>query len=54
MIFFNKGQFELEVKEIKDTEIVTRVVNSGKLQEKSLITIPGATLPLPILTQFDI
>lgn len=52
-ILVNDGLIELEVIEIKDKDIICKVLNGGKLSNKKSINVPGLILNLPLLSEKD-
>ena len=52
-ILLDDGAIELLVENTTDTDVVTRVVNGGTLSERKGINLPGASLPIPSLTDKD-
>ena len=52
-ILVDGGSIELEVTEVKDDQIRTRVVNGGELRANAGLNIPGAALSAPPLTEKD-
>lgn len=52
-ILLDDGLIELHVESTTDTDVVTRVVNSGPLSERKGINLPGIILPIPSLTEKD-
>lgn len=52
-ILFDDGLIELYVLSTTDTDVVCTVVNGGTLGERKGINLPGATLPIPSLTEKD-
>ncbi len=53
-ILVNDGTIELEVKEIKDKDIVCKVLQGGKLTNRKSINIPDFIVTLPGITNKDI
>ena len=53
-ILVNDGTIELEVKEIKDKDIVCKVLQGGKLTNRKSINIPDFIVTLPGITDKDI
>ncbi len=53
-ILVNDGTIELEVKEIKDKDIVCKVLQGGKLTNRKSINIPDFIVTLPGITKKDI
>ena len=54
MILIDDGLIGLEVKEIRETEIICEVVNGGTLSSNKSINIPDVHIHLPALTEQDI
>lgn len=52
-IFIDDGKIELEVKQISQEKIETRVILGGQLGERKGIHVPGAEFEFPSLTQKD-
>ena len=52
-ILLDDGAIELRVENTNKTEVVTRVINGGKLGERKGINLPGIKLPIPSLTEKD-
>lgn len=52
-ILVNDGLIELEVLEIKDKNIICKVLNGGKLSNRKSINVPGLSLNLPLLSEKD-
>jgi pyruvate kinase len=52
-VLLDDGAIELLVESTTDTDVVTRVVNGGTLAERKGINLPGASLPIPSLTDKD-
>ena len=53
-ILLDDGLIELEVAEIKDKDIVCKILNGGKLGNRKSVNIPGIHLSLPALKEKDI
>lgn len=53
-ILVNDGTIELEVKEIRDKDIVCTVIQGGKLTNRKSINIPDFNVNLPGITEKDI
>ena len=47
------GLIELEVRQVKDTDIVCEVINGGELGEKKGVNVPNVKIKLPALTDKD-
>lgn len=52
-ILIDDGLIELDVVEVKDTEIVCTVVNGGELGERKGVNVPNVKIKLPALTDKD-
>ena len=52
-ILLDDGAIELAVESTTETDVVARVVNGGTLSERKGINLPGASLPIPSLTDKD-
>lgn len=52
-VLLDDGLIELHVERTTDTDVVTRVVNGGALNERKGINLPGVQLPIPSLTDKD-
>jgi pyruvate kinase len=52
-ILLDDGAIELRVESTNPTDVVTRVINGGKLGERKGINLPGIRLPIPSLTEKD-
>jgi pyruvate kinase len=52
-ILLDDGLLELQVERTTETDVVTRVVNGGLLNERKGINLPGVALPIPSLTDKD-
>lgn len=52
-ILIDDGLIELEVKEIKDTDIICNVISGGELGEKKGMNVPNVKVKLPGITQKD-
>ena len=52
-ILLDDGAIELKVEKVTETDVITKVVNGGKLKERKGINLPNAKLPIPSLTQKD-
>ncbi len=53
-ILINDGLIKIEVVEIKDTDIICKVIDGGKLTNTKSINIPGMAINLPSPTAKDI
>ena len=53
-ILINDGLIKIEVIEIKDTDIICKVIDGGELTNTKSINIPGMEINLPSPTQKDI
>ncbi len=52
-ILLDDGLMDMKVKAIEGNEIVCEVINGGILKNRKGINIPGVTVDLPILSDFD-
>lgn len=52
-ILLDDGAIELRVESTTPTDVVTRVINGGRLGERKGINLPGIKLPIPSLTEKD-
>ncbi len=52
-LLLNDGLVELTVDEIKDKDIVTTILNSGKMSTRKRVAAPGITLGLPAISEQD-
>ena len=52
-ILIDDGLIELEVKKVKDKEIICRVVNGGELGQTKGVNVPNVSVRLPALTEKD-
>src|ERR687893_1743255 len=52
-VLLDDGLIELQVERTTETDVVTRVVNGGLLNERKGINLPGVALPIPSLTDKD-
>ncbi|MFC4737537.1 pyruvate kinase [Bacillus daqingensis] len=52
-LLLDDGLIELLVTEIKDTELVTEVLNSGELKNKKGVNVPNVSVNLPGITEKD-
>ncbi|HEU5139843.1 MAG TPA: pyruvate kinase, partial [Bacillales bacterium] len=52
-ILLDDGLIELEVTEVRDEEIVTRILNNGKLKSKKGVNVPNVSVDLPGITDKD-
>ncbi len=53
-ILLDDGLIELVVKKVKDTDIVTEVVNGGTIRSRKGVNVPDVYINLPSLTNKDI
>ncbi|MBW2278267.1 MAG: pyruvate kinase, partial [Deltaproteobacteria bacterium] len=52
-ILLDDGMLELEVREVRDKDVVCKVVTGGVLKDRKGINIPGTPLSTPALTEKD-
>ena len=52
-ILIDDGLIEMDVVEVKDTDIICTVVNGGELGEKKGVNVPNVKIKLPALTDKD-
>ncbi|MBP3949746.1 pyruvate kinase [Bacillus suaedae] len=52
-ILLDDGLIELEVTEIRDNELVTKVMNDGTLKNKKGVNVPNVSVNLPGITEKD-
>ena len=52
-LLLSDGLVELRIDEIKDKDIVTTILNSGKMSTRKRVAAPGATLSLPAISEQD-
>lgn len=52
-ILIDDGLIELDVVEVKDTEIICTVINGGELGEQKGVNVPNVKIKLPALTDKD-
>ncbi|WP_349667890.1 pyruvate kinase [Lacrimispora sp.] len=52
-ILIDDGLIELEVLEVKGSEIICRIVNGGELGERKGVNVPNVKIKLPALTDKD-
>ncbi|MCM3630034.1 pyruvate kinase [Paenibacillus glycanilyticus] len=52
-ILIDDGLIGLTVEEVKGTEIVCRIVNSGQIKSKKGVNVPGVAISLPGITEKD-
>lgn len=52
-ILIDDGLIELQVDEVKDTDIECTVINGGELGEKKGVNVPNVKIKLPALTEKD-
>ncbi len=52
-LLLDDGKLRLRVDAVRDTEIVTTVVNGGVLSDRKGVNIPDAEIPIPALTDKD-
>lgn len=53
-LLVDDGALEFEILEIKDKDIVCKVLNTAKIGSRKTMNVPGVKLELPALTQKDI
>ena len=54
IVLINDGTIELEVIEIKDGDIICKVIHGGKLTDRKSVNVPNLILHLPSITEKDI
>lgn len=52
-ILIDDGLIELEVREVKDTDIICTVINGGELGMRKGVNVPNVKVKLPALTEKD-
>lgn len=52
-ILIDDGLIGLSVEEVKGTEIICRIVNSGQIKSKKGVNVPGVKISLPGITEKD-
>jgi len=52
-ILIDDGLIGLTVEEVKGTEIICRIVNSGQIKSKKGVNVPGVKISLPGITEKD-
>lgn len=52
-ILIDDGLIEMRVEEIRDTEIVCRVINGGFVSNHKGVNVPGAVLSMPYISEVD-
>ena len=52
-IMLDDGLIKLEVQTINDTDIICKVLNSGKIKNKKGVNVPGVHLSMPYMSQRD-
>lgn len=52
-ILIDDGLIELEVENIKDTDIVCKVLNGGKVSNNKGVNVPGTKISLPFVSEKD-
>lgn len=52
-LLLSDGLVELRIDEIKDKDIITTILNSGKMSTRKRVAAPGATLSLPAISEQD-
>ncbi len=53
MLFLNDGYIQLEVKEVRGTEVVSRVLVGGELRSRKGVNLPGIDLGISAFTEHD-
>ncbi len=53
-LLVDDGALEFEITEIKDKDIVCKVLNTGKIGSRKTMNVPGVKVELPALTEKDI
>lgn len=53
-ILLSDGLVNLEVQSVVDDDIVTQVLNSGKMSDRKRVAVPGIPIKLPALSETDI
>ena len=52
-IMLDDGLIKLEIQTINDTDIICKVLNSGKIKNKKGVNVPGVHLSMPYMSQRD-
>ena len=52
-IFIDDGALQVQVQEVKDSDVICKVIVGGKLSNKKGINLPGTDLSLPALSEKD-
>ncbi len=52
-ILIDDGLIELVVEEIKDVDIICKVINGGPISNNKGVNVPGATLSMPYISEVD-
>ena len=52
-ILIDDGLIELEVKEIKDNDIICQIINGGELGQRKGVNVPNVPIRLPAITEKD-
>lgn len=52
-ILLDDGLIELIIEEVRDTDVVCRVVNSGQVGNRKGVNLPGANVSLPAMSEKD-
>ena len=53
IIMLDDGLIKLTIKSVSDTDIVCKVLNSGKIKNKKGVNVPGVHLSMPYMSQRD-
>ena len=53
-ILLSDGLVNLEVQSVVGDDIVTQVLNSGKMSDRKRVAVPGIPIKLPALSETDI
>ena len=52
-IMLDDGLIKLQIQTVNDTDIVCKVLNSGKIKNKKCVNVPGVHLSMPYMSQRD-
>ena len=52
-IMLDDGLIKLQIQTVNDTDIVCKVLNSGKIKNKKGVNVPGVHLSMPYMSQRD-